>query len=111
MVRGLVVHPWRSVDGWTRNVLGEGDGVGNLCSEGVGVEDAMAPIMFSGCTEIPAFLTTVFPGVSYGWFGVDEDFGTDWAQRMCIVGKRRTIKVMIGGDGGMLIRLAEEVQR
>ena len=45
-VGGLVVHPWRSVDWWTRNVLSEGDDVGNLCSEGVGVEDAMAPIMF-----------------------------------------------------------------
>ncbi len=98
------------MDGWTRNVLGECDGVGILCSEDVGVEDAMAPIMFQGCTEIPTFLTTVLPCVSYGWFSVDEDFGTNWAQRMCIVGKRRMIKVMMGGDGGMLIRLAEEVQ-
>ena len=50
-VRALVVHPWISVDEWRRNVLGEcnvlgeGDGVGNLCSEGVGAEDAMAPII------------------------------------------------------------------
>ena len=66
----------------------------------------MAAIMFKGSAEIPAFLATVFPGVSYGWFGVDEDFGTDWTQRVCIVGKRRSIEAMIGGDGRMLIRLA-----
>ena len=56
-------------------------------------------------------MTTVYPCVSYGWFGVDEYFGANWAQRMCIIGKRRVIKMMMGGDGGMLIRLAEEVQR
>ena len=60
-VRGLVGHLWRSMDGWRWSMRGEGDGVGNLRSEGVCVEDAMASIMFQGCTEIPAFLTTVFP--------------------------------------------------
>ena len=52
------------------------------------------PNNFQGGTEIPAFLATVFPWVPYGWFCVDEDFGTDWAQWMSIVWKWRMIKMM-----------------
>ena len=53
-VRGLVGHLWRSM-------RGEGDGVGDLRSVGVCVEDAMASIMFQGCAEVPTFLATVIP--------------------------------------------------
>jgi len=52
-------------------VLVEGDGVGNVASEGVGFENAMASIMFKGCPEVPTLLASEIPGVPYGWFVVD----------------------------------------
>ena len=60
-IRGLVGHPWRSMDGWRRSMRGEGDGVRNLWSEGVGVEDAVASVVFQGCSEIPALFAPVIP--------------------------------------------------